>query len=1324
MPTIAELQVKINAQPITDASQALNQFAESANKANTAAGKLGSSSPQMVQQGETRKVADLSAAIDDQTRKLQNLAKQRKDLESSNMKSTAPQEYERLNRIIDANIERVRSQGTAVERLATQQNRITEQKVRAADSELAMQDRLARATERRELVVTNAAAREHRMVEQTINGLDRQVKAQNEYNAAVETLSRARALSGMSGPGDNRPSLSGAEFDTFVKQAAAQRDAQLAIQDTSREMERAKTKLDTYTATLGKAERAEVQFARATDALNVALKNGVITQEQYDSKLSQFAAHRDAVVAGAERNIAAEERFERQLRSTVTAYDPVARAQHNYNTAIDILSTGLQTGSLSVEQFNKALSDQVQALDRVKASQGSKVDIGSEYDDAIKSVLPYREELERLELQQKRLQAGYDAGKVVTTQQKRDYDQATRSISEQTAVLRKRIAAGNDASMSYKQEQAALRGMPAQITDIVVSLQGGQAPLTVLLQQGGQIKDMFGGIGPAIKGMTTAVLAMVNPFTVGATVLTLLGAAAYSGSQEVNEFNQALTKSRGISGQTASDFATMSQALSQIEGTAGKAAEAMVLMETSGRIAAGSYEAVALAAITMQKATGQAMSETIDDFASLGKDPVDAAVRLDEKYRFLTASVLSQAQALEEQGRTQEAVVLLQNRLAEASTETAQRLIDDAGWIEKAWHGVKSAISGAWDAMKDIGRESTAGQELADIQAQMGEIRRLARDNEAALARNSRYQELANEERILKIRVEQEKQLAQNQGKREENERKNVAYQAQLGSSYQSNLASLDKVQAAEEKLNKTRRDQEAFRRRAAENGEQITEQTIKQMDVELRAAQEGLKDAKEAQDRKDKPRGPLNTTGIQETKSALKAITTEYSNHYKEITALGQANVVSERATYYSQLAILEAQRKAVDQAYGDQVSAITKAKDGKKLTASQSISLDNQMTKAEAERLKALEDIDSKMQQLQIRETGRLQERDRNVKAYADSMREQLRAVEEEGQRAVAGRGRGDRQAGVDRQLGDNDRWFAKESRRLSETFAQDKDAEAYEQKLASLTANHTAMKDQILANDREIQAANYDWTNGFTAAVENAQDAGMNFAGSMQTALTGAFTSAGDALATFVTTGQFSFKQFASSVIADMARIAAQQAAMGALGAIFNIAGAAFGGWMGAGAAAGSSGSFGQIGGSYTGSGVFGAAQAQGGAWSGGTQLFAQGGAFTNSVVSTPTAFGMANGARGIMGEAGDEAIVPLARTRNGDLGVRMTGDMPSGGNATVVNVNVMVSESGSQSTTDNQAYDKFGNDLGQFVRQEVYTVINKETRPGGSLQPAKA
>lgn len=54
--------------------------------------------------------------------------------------------------------------------------------------------------------------------------------------------------------------------------------------------------------------------------------------------------------------------------------------------------------------------------------------------------------------------------------------------------------------------------------------------------------------------------------------------------------------------------------------------------------------------------------------------------------------------------------------------------------------------------------------------------------------------------------------------------------------------------------------------------------------------------------------------------------------------------------------------------------------------------------------------------------------------------------------------------------------------------------------------------------------------------------------------------------------------------------------------------------------------------------------------------GAERFAKGGAFTNSIVTSPTLFRFANGSRfGEMGEAGPEAIMPLKRGANGSLGV---------------------------------------------------------------------
>jgi phage-related minor tail protein len=59
-------------------------------------------------------------------------------------------------------------------------------------------------------------------------------------------------------------------------------------------------------------------------------------------------------------------------------------------------------------------------------------------------------------------------------------------------------------------------------------------------------------------------------------------------------------------------------------------------------------------------------------------------------------------------------------------------------------------------------------------------------------------------------------------------------------------------------------------------------------------------------------------------------------------------------------------------------------------------------------------------------------------------------------------------------------------------------------------------------------------------------------------------------------------------------------------------------------------------------------------------------------------------MANG-MGLMGESGAEAVVPLARTSTGDLGVKTTGGKQSTQSAGVTNVNIMA--------LDSQSFEEF-------------------------------
>ena len=121
---------------------------------------------------------------------------------------------------------------------------------------------------------------------------------------------------------------------------------------------------------------------------------------------------------------------------------------------------------------------------------------------------------------------------------------------------------------SAAQTAYAMRMIPAQMTDIVVGLSTGQSPFMVLMQQGGQLKDMFGGIIPAIKGVPTYVMGLVNPFTVAAGAVGLLTYAVYQNRLDIEAASKIATESLGTNGDAAERLALNMVAISDKTGLA------------------------------------------------------------------------------------------------------------------------------------------------------------------------------------------------------------------------------------------------------------------------------------------------------------------------------------------------------------------------------------------------------------------------------------------------------------------------------------------------------------------------------------------------------------------------------------------------------------------------------------------------------------------------------------------------------------------------------------------------------------------------------------
>ncbi|HBO2285026.1 TPA: phage tail tape measure protein [Pseudomonas aeruginosa] len=352
----------------------------------------------------------------------------------------------------------------------------------------------------------------------------------------------------------------------------------------------------------------------------------------------------------------------------------------------------------------------------------------------------------------------------------------------------------------------------------------------------------------------------------------------------------------------------------------------------------------------------------------------------------------------------------------------------------------------------------------------------------------------------------------------------------------------------------------------------------------------------------------------------------------------------------------------------------------------------------------------------QKRIQQEQKLAEQRRNSsEAYRKAMEVVLQARQDAINSDVAGIGLGDDQRDQAQRLDAVTKKYADLRRELE---AQQEDASRrlgpaeYERRLADL-ADFQARELQMEVDGYEARlAAQRDYRNGARRAWQNIQADAADVAGATDDMLTTGFNTASNALADFATTGKMKFRDFASSVINDMARIASQQAATGLLSGLIGVGVSAAGAYFGGGSAAAGASQSGYTGNAYA---NWAAAQADGGAWANGVQFFANGAAFANSIVSRPTAFGMAGDRMGIMGEAGPEAILPLARGADGSLGVRAVG----GGGGTALQVNAPVAVTVEDRSSEGMELDQqaLQQNMQLQMKAAAERAVADSWRPGG-------
>jgi len=847
-----------------------------------------------------------------------------------------------------------------------------------------------------------------------------------------------------------------------------------------------------------------------------------------------------------------------------------------------------------------------------------------------------------------------------------------------------------------KQTAAALRGVPAQFTDIFVSLQGGQAPLTVLLQQGGQLKDMFGGIAPAAKALGGYVLGLINPFTLAAAAVGALGLAYYKGSEEADAYNNALILSGNVAGTSAAQLSDMARQVSATVGTTGAAAEVLAKLAGNGRIASESFGQITEASLQMEKATGRAIDETIAEFAKIAKDPVAAAKELNDQYHFLTASVYEQIVALKQQGDSVGAAKLLTDTYASTIETRSGEITQNLGIIERGWNAIRDAAKGALDATKEIGRTQTLEQQAEVIRQrlQTGQGR-----GGRAAAMGIETRDTAKDTRdlaFLELQIEAEKTRNKYLGDRQKIQDKGIEAEQEL-----------ERIRVASYS-NKQKRDkeEESYLRKIASLREANPNSPLldqKNIDRDLKNIRDKYKDPKGATT-------AVDLTSFNDSKNQLNAVLSYYKSADKELEAAQKAGIISQESYTAQRVALLQQQATEVKSSYEAEISALEAAKGKAGTSAAQRIQLDQKIADARANMVKAQQESDSELAVIATNEQGRLKKQELAIKSYTDALDQQNAALQRAGSRAAQGVGQSDRQNAISGDLnGISDR--ANQQRldlaRDKADASRNMSAEEYQAKLEAINRSERDLTQTTLSNYEQMSVAQSDWRNGATSAFSNYLDSARDVAGQTRSLFTNAFSSMEDAVASFATNSKFSFSDFAKSIIADMARIATRQAASGLLS---SLAGSALGAYFGGGGAAAGAGSFGSsIGSAIT-------ANAKGGVYDSPSLS-----SFSNQVHDKPQMFAFAKGA-GIFAEAGPEAIMPLTRTAGGELGVRALGGGgggAGGGNTYNFPVSVSVQTAGDGSTATQEDTTQLGKGIQQAAKTEAETAIAKGLQPGGSI-----
>ncbi|PRW85469.1 phage tail tape measure protein [Pseudomonas simiae] len=1013
--------------------------------------------------------------------------------------------------------------------------------------------------------------------------------------------------------------------------------SELGIKVDSTDAVQASSDLDKMTAAGARAEKA-------TDSLGE-------TAEQAKARMLELAK---AAVSAKEA--------QQNLSNVATG---LSEAQQGLITST-AASAQAQAQAAAAQRATVVTTDRL-AISSAKASAVTSTQ-QAELQQLLEQIDPTTKALNRLDEQERRLSQQKKLGldpEVFSSYQAK-IQQSRESLSRFDDSLTR---TGNTA----RQNAAALRGVPAQFTDIFVSLQGGQAPLTVLLQQGGQLKDMFGGIGPAAKALGGYVAGLINPFTIAASAVLAFSVAAYKGYEQAEAYRKALTLTGEAAGKTSDDLIALSNSLARGRNFS-ESSQAVLALANNGRLTGEVFTEVARAATELSVATGKSAGDIADQMSNTKGKVSDLAAEYSDKYGVITLAVFEQVKALELQGDRMGAIRVLAGAVADEMSARNSEMVESTRGLARAWDDVKTSISSTWNELK-VGL--SASQELFKLQHLQLQLQDAQEIGDKALISG----------------LEKQIELAQ----------KAVDAQTQKTEAASAEVQSRRSAVSAESKWYEDGLKYRTDQKKLEDEITQARIEGLKAGKTQAEIDQRILSIRESYKGKLKKSPGAVDLTSFNDSKNQLNAVLSYYKSADKELEAAQKAGIISQESYTSQRIALLQQQAAEVKSSYEAEISALEAAKGKAGTSAAQRIQLDQKIADARANMVKAQHESESELSVIATNEQGRLKKQELAIKSYTDALDQQNAALQRAGSRAAEGVGLSDRQNAINGDLnGISDR--ANQQRldlaRDKADASRNMSAEEYQAKLEAINRSERDLTQTTLSNYEQMSVAQSDWRNGATSAFSNYLDSARDVAGQTRSLFTNAFSSMEDAVANFAITGKLSFSDFAKSIIADMARIATRQAASGLLS---SLAGSALGAYFGGGAAAGA-GSFGSS---------IGSALVEGRASGGpvdpntlyevnekGPELFSQGG---RSYLMT--------GAQG-------GSVTPLM-TGSASIAAASGGGGGGGGNTYNFPVSVSVQTAGDGGTATQEDTTQAGRNIQQATKAEAEAAIARGVQPGGAI-----